>query len=431
MQRSRVETLPQPPALDLDFRKSSEYSNTAGSGNVRLSPYFGFTFQDFTSYATNQAGPGFINSNGLLRMRTTGSAEPRFEYLTNGIEKPVRLLGLNMDIANYNYLQNSRTMTTAAATYPWVASGVIGAGTLNAIGPDGTTSAITLTSQGTNTSITQSRGNAGIGAGTKLFSVWLKRKTGSGQIRIKVVGTTYTTVAVTSEWQRFSISGTGQPIPGIQFAQVDDEIYVYSPQLSIANNSIFTPPNELIADPADINSAGDALEITLTPTLDNSPIKGEVGTYFIEIDMSDRGGLSQWATAAFVVSNGNDDRWYINIARNPLDPDADYVTINLENAGGEWYAETLASSNLNSVLRIAFSWDTRTANGTIHAGIWNDTAYPSGPSVISVTDSQITSLNTGDPNFSLTFGRIFYVTKFKMWNEYKSAKELQSILTNG
>ena len=433
MQRSRVDVLAKPPVIDVDFLSSNEYSNTEGSGIVRLSSYFFLAVNNFTSYSSNSAGPGFINSNGLVRMRTTGSAEPRFEFLSPTIGAPVRPLGLNIDINNYNYLENSRTMATGVGTYPWVATNITGAGTLNATGPDGTTSAITLTATVSDRTITQARGTTGIGAGTKMFSVWLKRKTGSSPIRIKLAGTTYTVVSVTGEWQRFSITGTGTaPSPGIQIANASDEIYVYCPQLSQALNQVFTPPNELIGDSQPVASEPDQMTLPLgSSNVGFSPITGETGTYFIEIDMSDRGGASQYAQAALYVNNGIDDGWGINISRNPADPVADYVTMNLQDPGGEWYLEALQYGALNSILRIAFSWDTRTATGTVSSAMWNDTTYPFGIPTLNVSSTQITSLNFGDPQFGLNFGRIFYVRKFKVWNEYKSPQELQMIVANG
>jgi hypothetical protein len=434
LQRSRVDSLVPPPPIDLNFINSNEYSfQNSSSYTAFLTPYKAgsVALYQATSYSVSKSGPGFINSNGLIRMRSALPSEPRFEFLSPTIGAPVRPLGLNIDVDNYNYLENSRTMATGVGTYQWVATNITGAGTLNATGPDGTTSAITLTATVSDGTITQARGNTGIGAGAKMFSVWLKRKTGSNPIRIKLAGTTYTVVSVTGEWQRFSITGSGTtPSPGIQIANASDEIYVYCPQLSKALNQILTPPNEVIGSAADLQVGPDLLQLNVNTNA--GLITGEVGTYFIEIDMSDRGGTSQYAQASFNMSDGADQYWTIDIERNPLSPATDYVQLSLSSGNlGGWYSEFLQQGNLNSLLRIAFSWNTRTPDGTVSAAMWNDTTYPFGIPTLTETSTEITSLNDIDPSWTLDNGRIFYVRKFKVWNEYKSPQELQMIVTNG
>ena len=67
------------------------------------------------------------------------------------------------------------------------------------------------------------------------FSVWLKRKTGTGTVEITVDGTTYVTAAVTSDWQRFSTTLTpsaGTKTPGIRLVTSGDAVYAWGAQLS-------------------------------------------------------------------------------------------------------------------------------------------------------------------------------------------------------
>jgi hypothetical protein len=325
-------------------------------------------------------------------------------------------------------------MSTVAATYTWVATNITGAGTINDTGPDGTTSAITLTSTNSNATITQTRGSAGMPGGPKTFSVWIKRKTGTGAIGIKGSGTTYTTVAVTSEWQRFSIrSVVTNTIPGIQIAQAGDAIYVYAPQFSSANNLLYTMPNELIGDASSLGSGADGLNFNINPTNPNaSVITGEVGTVFMEIDMSDRGGTAQYTEAFLTLSDGGDESWYITVARNPLSPGNDSVELVLNSAKlGEWYRDYLELGTLNSILRFAISWDTRQPEGVVSAATWNDTTYPFGIPSLTATSDEITSLNAFDPGCSMGNSHLFYVRKCKMWNQYKNAEELRVIVANG
>jgi hypothetical protein len=67
------------------------------------------------------------------------------------------------------------------------------------------------------------------------FSIWLKRKTGTGTVEITVDGTTYAAVAVTSEWQRFSTTLTpssGTKTPGLRIVTSGDAVYAWGAQLS-------------------------------------------------------------------------------------------------------------------------------------------------------------------------------------------------------
>lgn len=67
------------------------------------------------------------------------------------------------------------------------------------------------------------------------FSIWLRRKTGTGTIEITVDGTTYVTATVTADWQRFSTTLTpsaGTRTPGIRIVTSGDAVYAWGAQLS-------------------------------------------------------------------------------------------------------------------------------------------------------------------------------------------------------
>lgn len=434
LQRNRVDKLVQPPPVDLDFIKSNEYLNIDPTAiAVFLSSYTpSVSLTESTTYTNNKAGPGFISSSGFLKMRTARPAEPRFEYLASPIGTPIRPLGINIDIENINYLENSRTMATDVGTYQWTVTSMTGAGTLNAIGPDGTTSAITLKATANLGFIQQVRGSTA--GGTKYFSVWLKRKTGIGAIEIKIAGTSWSARTITTEWQRYSVtSGIASSSVGIRFQNINDEVYVYAPQLHRVVPSFSTTlPNEIIGDSANITSGsvGDYFEVNINPaTPNNSVITGEVGTFFLEIDMSDRGGVAQYTEASIDLSDGGDQTWQIYILRDPSAPGDDQVSLRLTDAAsGEWYFETFVYGVLNDILRVAISWDTRTPTGTVSAAVWNEGVGTFG---LSQSSTNITSLNAYDPGLALNNARLFYIRKCKVWNEYKLPEELQMIVTNG
>jgi hypothetical protein len=67
------------------------------------------------------------------------------------------------------------------------------------------------------------------------FSIWLRRKTGTGTVEITVDGTTYVSAAVTADWQRFSTTLTptaGTRTPGIRIVTSGDAVYAWGAQLS-------------------------------------------------------------------------------------------------------------------------------------------------------------------------------------------------------
>jgi len=103
--------------------------------------------------------------------------------------------------------------------------------------PDGNTTADTLTAGGANsttlhsyTAISQSY----------VFSVWLRRKTGTGNIDITADGSTYVTKAITSSWVRYEtaiVPTAGTRTPGIRITTNGDEVYAYGAQLEIGTTA--------------------------------------------------------------------------------------------------------------------------------------------------------------------------------------------------
>jgi hypothetical protein len=67
------------------------------------------------------------------------------------------------------------------------------------------------------------------------FSIWLKRKTGTGNISITVDGTTYSTPTITTDWARYSTTLTpaaGSKTVGVKITTLGDEVYAWGAQLS-------------------------------------------------------------------------------------------------------------------------------------------------------------------------------------------------------
>ena len=121
-----------------------------------------------------------------------------------------------------NLLLNSESFDTAswAKTTTTVAANSIAA-------PNGTTTADTLTAAGANSTTLQSYTALAV---PYTFGVWLKRKTGTGNIQIAADSGTYTTVTITSDWALYTVSQTpaaGTISAGIRIVTSADEVYVW------------------------------------------------------------------------------------------------------------------------------------------------------------------------------------------------------------
>jgi hypothetical protein len=100
------------------------------------------------------------------------------------------------------------------------------------VSPNGSNNALAVKALAANGTLTQS---LSLLASPYTFSIWLKRKTGTGTVEITVDGTTYATAAVTSDWQRFSTTLTpsaGTKTPGIRLVTSGDAVYAWGAQLT-------------------------------------------------------------------------------------------------------------------------------------------------------------------------------------------------------
>lgn len=124
-----------------------------------------------------------------------------------------------------NLLTYSEQFDNAA----WTKSNITA--TANSISsPDGTTTADTLTASSANGTILQTATST---SAAHTLSVWLKRKTGTGNVDLTLDGgTTWTTKTITSSWARYDISQTlANPSSGIRIATSGDKIYAWGAQL--------------------------------------------------------------------------------------------------------------------------------------------------------------------------------------------------------
>ena len=104
-------------------------------------------------------------------------------------------------------------------------------------------------------------GNALVGQ-TYTVSMWLKRRTGTGQIFLRGVENINTPISVTSDWQRFSVTATATTTTvrcGIMIAISGDEVWVWGAQ--IERGSTMTDYQPILYD-----NQG-AVPNNITPTL--------------------------------------------------------------------------------------------------------------------------------------------------------------------
>ncbi len=93
-------------------------------------------------------------------------------------------------------------------------------------GPDGRTRAASLTATAANGTVIQDLGV--IGSAAKVWGLWVKRKTGTGDIDLTLNnGGAWTTITVTAAWTRVQITATlADPDIGIRIVTDTDAIYV-------------------------------------------------------------------------------------------------------------------------------------------------------------------------------------------------------------
>lgn len=162
----------------------------------------------------------FINSDGVVDYARSG--EFRSRHFPSAAAGRTGLL----EAQRTNHATMSETLEGA----DWAATNV-NVGTDDNVGPDGFTTAETLTASAGNGTLIQDLGV--IGAAAVSFSIWLKRKTGTGDIDLTVDGGAgWTTVAVTSTWTRFEITqGLADPDFGIRIVTNADAVYAWGAQL--------------------------------------------------------------------------------------------------------------------------------------------------------------------------------------------------------
>jgi hypothetical protein len=142
--------------------------------------------------------------------------------------------------ARYNRLVATEQFGAAA----WTATDATVADNIGDVAaPNGTFTASTITATAPNATVTQPFSVAITDDFT--FSVYMRRRTGTGNVGIQTGNNVYTTVTLTADWQRLSVAAnvtTGTQVVGIQLATSGDAVDVWGAQLDLEPASLNNAP---------------------------------------------------------------------------------------------------------------------------------------------------------------------------------------------
>ena len=105
------------------------------------------------------------------------------------------------------------------------------------IDPTGGTTAFTMTATGANATVLQAL--TGLTSANRVFSIYVKRKTGTGAVSITTDGTNYATITTTGTWTRFEATRatSGSVNVGIKLATSGDEVYIAWAQYELGSTA--------------------------------------------------------------------------------------------------------------------------------------------------------------------------------------------------
>lgn len=242
---------------------------------------------------SSRAGAAYYNnSSGLLASAATNVL--RFNY------NPATLtsVGVLQETAATNLALWARDLTQSGT---WIATTMTTA--LTSTGADGTaTSATRLTATAPLATILQT---PGLSSTTRTYSVYMRRVTGSGTIKLSADGTTFTADLSgqlnNTTYTRLSVTQNTVPIVGIQIGTSGDAVDVDFNQLE-AGAATVTPTTPILTTNATAARAGDVAILWAMPFTGFSTTVGTV-VYFSATSSGTSGSLAPWSFAN--VGGGN------------------------------------------------------------------------------------------------------------------------------
>lgn len=178
------------------------------------------------TYGLTSNGPGSVTDwEGLIKR--TGNSEARFL----GARRVANLIAKSEDFSNAAWTKTSGTITATIAD------------------PDGGTTAFTFTATGANGTVYQQFTGQRT-TDTRTTSIWMRRRTGTGAITLYAGGTgTVITSAVTSSWQRLSVTATtgATTFCRIILATSGDAVDIWHPLHEDVTGQSNTNPSEYVS----------------------------------------------------------------------------------------------------------------------------------------------------------------------------------------
>lgn len=181
---------------------------------------------------------------------------------------------------------NSILQSNALSNVAWTATTLGVAGSPD-VSPAGTANAWRLTASAGNATLKQGVATTAV---SWVYSVWLKRVSGTGNVDISLDGVSWVTQTLTSAWQRFNVVQTGvagTSNPGIRLVVNGDVVDAFGCQAE-ANN--LTGVTSYI--PTTAGAVTRALDdVALTGAAFSTPVSGASGVWYAEgVIPSDAGG---------------------------------------------------------------------------------------------------------------------------------------------
>lgn len=222
-------------AVGHNLTTDGEWRVRGFSGDPRPTYEANFTQGELPSgWTCTRAGATatYFGSDGLLKTASANTARITHDPATR------ECLGLLVEASAVNALTYARDGTNAAWSKTFITSP-----TLSATGIDGVANTATrLPATGNNARISHTHS---VGGTPYVFSVWLRRVSGTGAIKISADNfATTSTVTLTTSWQRFEVSSSsGAGVVGIQIDASGDVIEMDYAQVelgSVATSPILT-----------------------------------------------------------------------------------------------------------------------------------------------------------------------------------------------
>lgn len=322
-------------------------------------------------------------ADGLVK--TAAAGVPRFE--ANGLLMEETRINRCLYSEQFNNAAWSKNNVTVTAD--------------NTTDPAGGATADLLTATAANASAAQDLGT--IASSSKAFSVWLKRKTGTGNVLISLDGfVTSTTVALSSTaWTRFTrVQTLADPDPGIMLVTSGDEVWAWGAQLEdgVTFATSYIPTTSAIVtrnhDALSFASEGNALPERGTVFLSVRPagFDNSVSRTFLSLDEADGQNFIQLMATASAAWRPRAAQWSGNSAQFDISA----------SAGADDFA-------LGTKKRLAFRWDTG-AQALFSSGTSRATATGANP-------AKLQTVRLGDPlgaaGTNTFFGHLTHLAIFK------------------